>query len=88
MLQNFIQINCIEEVHEKYIVYRDIKPDNFMIAAVGGQIKLVDFGLSTRYIDPSTKKHIKHKKSPMLGTVRYASVIAHTKSIKKMIIMQ
>jgi len=40
--------------HEKMFVHRDIKPENFMIGSgkKSGDIYMIDFGLSKRFIDP------------------------------------
>lgn len=70
----------IETVHNKNILHRDIKPDNFLIG-LGDKSKtvyLIDFGLSKKYRDSKNLAHI-----PMLtgksliGTARYASINTH-----------
>lgn len=39
---------------------------------------MIDYGLSKRFIDPRTKKHIDYRKDKYLtGTARYASVHSH-----------
>ena len=46
----------IEILHEKNILHRDIKPDNFLMG-VGKNahlVYIVDFGLSKRFIQEST----------------------------------
>jgi len=37
--------------HENYVLHRDIKPNNLLIAA-NGEIKLADFGLARSFADP------------------------------------
>ena len=53
-IEEFVQIcmkmqDCLEEFHRSGYVHLDVKPDNFMIK--NGQIKLIDFGLSQKYIN-------------------------------------
>ena len=72
-------IEIMEYIHNKHIVHRDIKPDNFVMGR-GNKRKylyLLDFGLSRKYRSSSTLKHyplIQRKK--LTGTARYASVNA------------
>lgn len=41
-------LEIIENIHQKFVVHRDIKPHNFMIKE--GEIYLIDFGLATFYM--------------------------------------
>ena len=38
-------ILCVEEIHNKGWIHRDIKPDNFLISC-SGHLKITDFGLA------------------------------------------
>ena len=70
----------LEHIHSKNIIHRDIKPENFLIG-IGDNIHTVygiDFGLSKKYKDPMTLRHIPYRKSVNLtGTARYVSVSTH-----------
>lgn len=69
----------IEYVHSRYILHRDIKPDNFVIGQGSKQHKvyIIDFGLAKKYISREGK-HIPYKEGKSLtGTARYASVNTH-----------
>ncbi|KAI5510971.1 protein kinase protein [Trichomonas vaginalis G3] len=72
-------LTSIQYVHEKNFIHRDIKPDNF-IMGVGqhsNQVYVIDFGLSKKYRDPTTKAHILYVENKALtGTARYASINA------------
>lgn len=70
---------CMEFVHKKHFVHRDIKPDNFMVGVNShqNQVYVIDFGLSKRFEDPNTLKHISFTQHKSLtGTARYASINA------------
>jgi serine/threonine protein kinase len=66
----------IEWVHSKNIVYRDIKPENFLFGKKDPEVLyLIDFGLCKKYKSSKTGKHILPKNlGKFTGTSRYASV--------------
>ncbi|KAF7254920.1 hypothetical protein EG68_08234 [Paragonimus skrjabini miyazakii] len=70
----------IEHVHNKNLIHRDIKPDNFLMG-IGrhcNKVYIIDFGLAKRYRDPRSGRHISYKEDKNLtGTARYASINAH-----------
>ena len=69
-------IQIMEEIHREFVVHRDIKPQNFMVK--GANIILIDFGLSTFFIDGDRGDHVPDKHSEhMIGTPRFASVNIH-----------
>mmetsp|Transcript_26838 Transcript_26838/g.42919 ORF Transcript_26838/g.42919 Transcript_26838/m.42919 type:complete len:381 (+) Transcript_26838:40-1182(+) len=76
-------VDRLKYVHDCGILYRDIKPHNFLMG-VGEQgskrVYLVDFGLAKRYRDAETGAHseLRIKKGRgVTGTVRYSSLNVH-----------
>ena len=65
---------CLEFIHTKGVVHRDIKPNNFLIK--NNKIKLCDFGFSKQII--IKKKFINESKiDKIIGTINYISVNVH-----------
>ena len=72
-------LDRLEFVHNKNIIHRDIKPDNFVLGLDNKShiIYVLDFGLSKKYKSSRTHQHIKFSVNKKLtGTARYASINA------------
>jgi serine/threonine protein kinase len=75
MVQNMLSI--LNNIHCSFVIHRDLKPDNFMIK--NNEIFLIDFGLSTFYIDGKTGIHFECNKNrtDIIGSLLYASYNIH-----------
>ena len=72
-------LDRLKYIHNKNVIHRDIKPDNFVIGKNKNKniIYLIDFGLAKQYRNSKTLEHIPFKMIKRLtGTARYASINA------------
>ena len=74
------QMICrIEFLHSRYLIHRDIKPDNFLMGSNNNKslVYICDFGLCKQFRDQNGK-HIKFKDGKsLIGSARYASINSH-----------
>ncbi|KAJ1971514.1 Palmitoylated plasma membrane-bound casein kinase [Dimargaris xerosporica] len=72
----------VRSVHERYLIYRDIKPDNFLVGRPytknANVVHLIDFGMAKYYWDIKKNQHIPYRERKSLsGTARYMSINTH-----------
>ena len=70
-------LDILRNIHQYYVVHRDIKPQNFMLR--GNNIYMIDFGLATFYLD-NNGQHYDYDAPPsqtITGSPKYASIYSH-----------
>jgi serine/threonine protein kinase len=78
-LLGYQMITILEYIHNKHIVHRDIKPDNFVMGldSLAKKVYLLDFGLAKKYRSSVTLvQYPLINKKKLTGTARYASINA------------
>ena len=69
----------MEAIHERGLIYRDVKPDNFLWHPQEQTVYIVDFGMAKQWwTDRTTRQHIPFRdKKSLSGTARYMSINTH-----------
>ena len=53
-------LDRLEYIHSKFVVHRDVKPDNFLVGKEDESIiYIIDFGLAKKFMSSRTGKHAK-----------------------------
>ena len=68
-------LDIIEHIHRFFVLHRDVKPANFMIK--DGDIFLIDFGLSTFYMNENGEHYPNKQNNTIIGTPKFVSINIH-----------
>lgn len=68
-------IYLFQDIHDLFVLHRDIKPHHFMISH--GDLYLIDFGISTFYINENNSIIDNIQKTDIIGSPNYTSYFVH-----------
>ncbi|KAH9010128.1 kinase-like domain-containing protein [Lactarius hengduanensis] len=73
-------LSCLESLHERSYIHRDVKPTNFMtgVDELSSQVFLIDFGLAQLFRNSSTRQHVPLVSGlKTVGTIAFTSINSH-----------
>jgi len=63
-------VEFLERIHNKNIIYRDLKPENVMVSS-DGYLKMIDMGTCKKMLTNVNGKGVTQKTFTIIGTPNY-----------------